>query len=133
MVHTSTSSIVSQTPDRRYARDFGLTDRALRFAQLRAEHPWWTVSLCAKKAGYSDRGRAAHVRGCELLRDPRAIEAIIHFSSLALVKAQAEASRSLRSFANYGDLDGWTVRSLTADLRLLASRTDHLSKILAGR
>ena len=132
MVRTS-NSIVSQTPDRRYARDFGLTGRALRFAQLRAEHPWWTLSLCAKKAGYSDKGRAAHVRGCELLRDPRAIEAIIHFSSLELVKAQAEATRSLRSFAECGYLNGWTVRSLTADLRLLASRTDHLSKVLSSQ
>lgn len=128
----SRTSSPKSAQDRRSAKDFGLTDRALRFAQLRAEHPWWTVSQCAKKAGYSDKGRAAHVRGCELLRDARAIEAIIHFSSLELVKAQAEATRSLRSFANYGDLDGWTVRSLTADVRLLASRTNHLSKILAS-
>ena len=127
------TSTLEAVPDRRSAIDFGLTDRALRFAQLRAEHPWSTVSSCAKDAGYSDRGRGAHVRGCELLRDPRVIRAILHFSSLELVKAQAEATSSLRWFADWGnDLDGWTIRILTIDLRLLASRTDHLNKILAA-
>lgn len=127
------TSTVEVVQDRRPAIDFGLTDRALRFAQLRAAHPWSTVSYCAKAAGYSDRSRGAHVRGCELLRDPRVIRAIVHFSSLELVKAQAEATRELRWFASvYSDLDGWTIRNLTIDLRLLASRTDHLSKVLAA-
>ena len=127
-------SIVEAAPDRRLATDFGLTDRALRFAQLRAAHPWWTVSDCAKGAGYSDRSRGAHVRGCELLRDPRVIRAIVHFSSLELVKAQAEATSRLRWFADERNsywIDGWTIRNLTIDLRLLASRTDHLNKVLA--
>ena len=130
------TSTVEAVPDRRSAIDFGLTDRALRFAQLRAEAPWWTVSSCAKKAGYSDRGRAAHVRGYELLRDPRVIRAIVHFSSLELVKAQAEATSKLRRFADersyYLGVDGWMIMNLTIDLRLLASHTDHLNKILRG-
>ena len=38
--------------------------------------------------GFSDRARGAHVRGCELLRDPRVIPPpIIHFGALALAKA----------------------------------------------
>lgn len=118
--------------DRRSAIDFGLTDRALRFAQLRAAHPWSTVSYCAKKAGYSDRSRGAHVRGWELLRDPRVIRAIVHFSSLELVKAQAEATSKLRRFADersyYLGVDGWMIRELTIALRLLDARTDHLTK-----
>ena len=73
MTTTKTISAIKGVPDRRLAIDFGLTDRALRFAQLRAAHPWSTVSYCAKAAGYSDRSRGAHVRGCELLRDPRVI------------------------------------------------------------
>lgn len=133
MATVSMTSTVEAVPDRRLAIDFGLTDRALRFAQLRAEAPWRTVTNCAKAAGYSDRGRAAHVRGCELLRDPRVIRAIVHFSSLELVKAQAEATSRLRSFADSRNkyLDGRTIRDLTIDLRLLASRTDRLNKVLA--
>ena len=131
----STPSTVVTVPDRRSAIDFGLTKRALRFAQLRAEHPWRTVSACAKDAGYSDRSRAAHVRGCELLRDPRVIRAIVHFGSLELMKAQAEAASKLRRFADersyYLDVDGWMIRDLTILLCLLASHTDHLNKVLS--
>jgi hypothetical protein len=133
--NSATSTAGTQT-DRRSAVDFGLTKRALRFAQLRAELPWWTISDCAKDAGYSDRSRGAHVRGCELLRDPRVIRAIVHFSSLELVSAQAEATSKLRRFADersyYLGVDGWMVRELTMLLRLLASRTDHLNKVFAA-
>src|SRR5216683_6046175 len=48
------------------ALGFGLTDRALKFARLYAENPYWTITHIAWEAGYSDRGRGAHVRGCEL-------------------------------------------------------------------
>jgi len=113
------------------AMDFGLTDRALRFAQLRAEHPWWSITHCATEAGYSDQGRAAHVRGCELQRDPRVMRAILYFSSLEVLKAQAETTSQLRWFVDYGHLDGWTVRNLMFDLRLLASRTERLNRVLA--
>ena len=70
------------------AADFGLTKRALRFARLYSERPRCTISAAARAAGYSDRARGAHVRGCELLRDPRVIPPpIIHFGALALAKA----------------------------------------------
>ena len=132
---TKAFHIVDGASDRRSAIDFGLTDRALRFAQFYAANPQWGVTACATYAGYSDRGRAAHVRGCELLRDPRVIRAIIHFGSLELAEAQAQATSRLRWFAdgrNYY-LDGWTIRNLTIDLRLLAARTDHLAKIIDAR
>lgn len=78
------------------ALDFDLANRALKFARLFAENPRWTITHIAREAGYSDRGRGAHVRGCELLRDPRVIRAILHFGALALNKARAEAIEKLR-------------------------------------
>lgn len=78
------------------ALDFGLTGRALKFARLYAETPHCTISDAARAAGFSDRARGAHVRGSELLRDPRVIRAILHFGDLALAKARAEAIASLR-------------------------------------
>jgi phage terminase small subunit len=123
-------------PDRRSAIDFGLTDRALRFAQNYAACPSWGVTLCAKKAGYSDLGRAAHVRGCELLRDPRVIRAIVHYSGLALAEAQAEATMRLRLLADGGKVLAWRdrtmIENLAIDLAELARRADRLDKVFAA-
>src|SRR5215470_7647863 len=77
------------------AGDFGLTPRALRFARLYAEKPDRTISNAARAAGFSDRARGAHVRGCELLRDPRVVRAVLHFGALALARARGEAIESL--------------------------------------
>lgn len=119
------------------AIDFGLTDRALRFAQIYAAYPSWSITLCAKKAGYSDQGRAAHVRGCELLRDHRVIRAIVHFGSLELVVAQAKAAERLRLLADGGDKfltwrDHAMIQKLTIDLAQLARRTDRLDRVFAA-
>jgi hypothetical protein len=81
------------------AADFGLTTRALKFARLYAETPNCTISDAARAAGFSDRARGAHVRGCELLRDPRVIRAILHFGALALAKARGDAIGKLRELA----------------------------------
>jgi hypothetical protein len=81
------------------ALDFGLTRRALKFARLYAEKPRCTISNAARAAGFSDRARGAHVRGCELLRDPRVVRAILHFGALALARARGEAIESLRELA----------------------------------
>jgi hypothetical protein len=49
------------------------------------------------------------VRGCELLRDPRVVRAVLHFGALALSKARGEAIESLRELANdRGDMWGWS-------------------------
>jgi hypothetical protein len=72
----------------------GLTPRTLRFARLYAEKPDRTISAAARAAGYSDRARGAHVRGSELLRDPRVVRAILHFGALALARAR-EHKRSI--------------------------------------
>jgi hypothetical protein len=76
--------------------DFGLTARALKFARVYAETPRCTISYAARAAGFSDRARGAHVRGSELLRDPRVVRAILHFGALALARARAEAIENLR-------------------------------------
>jgi hypothetical protein len=79
--------------------DFGLTARALKFARVYAETPRCTISEAARAAGYSDRARGAHVRGCELMRDPRVVQAILHFGALALARARGEAIARLRELA----------------------------------
>jgi hypothetical protein len=79
--------------------DFGLTARAVKFARVYAETPDCTISAAARAAGYSDRARGAHVRGCELLRDPRVVRAVLHYSALALARARGEAIRKLRALA----------------------------------
>jgi hypothetical protein len=79
-------------------RLFGLPHWALRFAQLYAENTW-TITRAAREAGFSDRARGAHVRGCELMRDPRVVQAILHFSALALSRARADATEKLRELA----------------------------------
>jgi hypothetical protein len=81
------------------AGNFGLTKRALAFARAYAESPAVSVSDAARAAGFSDRARGAHVRGSELLRDPRVVRAILHFGALALAKARGEAIESLRELA----------------------------------
>ena len=84
------------------AGDFGLTLRALKFARFYAEQPRCTISYAARAAGFSDRARGAHVRGCELLRDPRVVRAILHFSALAVAKARGPvrgAAGASRPFA----------------------------------
>jgi hypothetical protein len=85
------------------AGDFGLTLRALKFARFYAEQPRCTISYAARAAGFSDRARGAHVRGCELLRDPRVVRAILHFSALAVAKARGEAIERLRELAEDRD------------------------------
>jgi hypothetical protein len=77
--------------------DFGLTKRALNFARLYAENPHWTITHAAREAGFSDRARGAHVRGCELMRDLRVLRAILYFGGVALNKARSEAIEKLRT------------------------------------
>jgi hypothetical protein len=81
------------------ARHFGLSKRALKFARVYAETPRCTISGAARAAGFSDRARGAHVRGCELLRDPRVVRAVLHYSALALARARGEAIQNLRELA----------------------------------
>jgi hypothetical protein len=56
------------------ALDFGLTKRALKFARLYAENNW-TITRAAQEAGFSDRGRGAHVRGSVMSLRPRSLPA----------------------------------------------------------
>ena len=132
-----TISAIEGASDRRSTIDFGLTDRALRFAQFYAANPRWGVTVCATYAGYSDQGRAAHVRGCELLRDPRVIRAIVHFGGLAFVEAQALATRRLRLLADGDKSLSWRdhamIENLTIDLDQLARRAGRLDKVYAGQ
>jgi hypothetical protein len=79
-------------------RLFGLTRRALKFARIYGENNC-TVTRAAREAGYSDRARGAHARGCELIRDPRVVRAILHFSALAVSRARADAIERLRELA----------------------------------
>jgi hypothetical protein len=91
------------------AGDLGLTPRALKFARVYAETPRCTISHAARAAGFSDRARGAHVRGCELLRDPRVVRAIRHFSGLALARARGEAIETLRKLAeDRRNMWGWS-------------------------
>jgi hypothetical protein len=91
------------------AGDFGLTARALAFARVFAETPDCTISHAARAAGFSDRARGAHVRGCELLRDPRIVRAVLHFGALALARARGEAIESLHELAkDRRDTWGWS-------------------------
>jgi hypothetical protein len=80
------------------ALDFGLTKRALKFARLYAENNW-TITRAAQEAGFSDRGRGAHVRGCELMRDPRVIRPFFISVSWHSV---ARGVRQLKCFATLG-------------------------------
>lgn len=129
-------STVEIVPDRRLAIDFGLSPKALRFARFYAANPQWGVTLCAKRAGYSDRSRGAHVRGCELQRDPRVNRAIVHFSSLELVEAQALATKRLRLLADGDNFLSWRdcemIKNLATDLAQLARRADRIEKVYAA-
>lgn len=112
---------------------FGLPPRALTFARLYAEHPTWSVAECARRAGYADKSRAAHVRGSELLRDPRVAQAAIHFGRLAFTRAQALAAARLDLLAKG---DGWLssrdtvqIKNLTLDLHGLRSQVARLGQL----
>ncbi len=136
MTTTNAFHIVDGASDRRSAIDFGLSGRALRFARFYAANPQSGVTMCATWAGYSDRSRAAHVRGCELLRDPRVIRAVVHFGGLELAEAQALTTKRLRLLAD-GDTflsrqDRAEIRNLTTDLAQLARRADRLEKVYAA-
>ena len=126
------------------AGDFGLTKRALAFARHYAETPGCTVSAAARAAGFSDRARGAHVRGCELLRDPRVIRAILHFSALELARAQREAIENLRELAedknagwrywSHWDRDAFTrLREALDQLSPHARRIERFYERGAGR
>src|SRR5262249_37091982 len=84
----------------------GLTRRALKFARLYAENPHWTITRAAREAGFSDRARGAHVRGCELMRDLRVLRAMLHFGGAALNKARGEAIDKLRKLEE-GEGETW--------------------------
>src|SRR5262249_47823960 len=116
----------------RVPADFGLTTRALKFARLYAENPRCTVSNAARAAGYSDRARGAHVRGCELMRDPRVVRAILHFGALAFNKARAEAIKNLHDLAKDKDSIWWPywARHHVKQLRFtLATLEPHAERI----
>jgi hypothetical protein len=118
------------------AGDFGLTPRALKFARAYATTPHCSISAAARAAGFSDRARGAHVRGSELMRDPRVVRAILHFSALALAKARGEAIESLRELAeDRRETWGWSywhhhavkrVRLALDGLELHARRVERL-------
>ena len=91
------------------AGDFDLTPRALKFARAYATTPHCSISAAARAAGYSDRARGAHVRGCELLRDPRVVRAIIHFGFLALARVRSDAIECLADLGkDQRDTWGWS-------------------------
>jgi hypothetical protein len=101
-------------------RLFGLTYRALRFAQLYAENNW-TITRAAREAGYSDHARGAHVRGCELMRDPRVIRAILHFGALAIRQARVDALEKFRRLEEDAALWLWPYWNRDAFTRLRAA------------
>lgn len=112
--------------------EFGLTKRALKFARLYAENPRWTITHIARQAGYSDRGRGAHVRDCELLRDPRVIRAIIYFGGLVLNKARAEAIEQMRKLGEDQYWPLWTHRDRNSFKRVafeLCRLEDHAARM----
>src|SRR5262249_30415962 len=116
--------------------DFGLTHRALKFARLYAENPRWTISHVARQAGDRDRGRGAHVRGCELLRAPRVIREIIYFGGLALNKARAEAIEQVRKLGEDQYWPLWTQRDrkslnrVAFELARLEAHAVRMEKVL---
>lgn len=114
-------------------KPFGLTDRALRFAKLYGQLPSAGPTACAVLAGYSNQGRAAHVRAAELLRDPRVIRAVVHFAGLALNNVMAAARERLELLAEGGASTTYgnriQVRKLRHDLAGLSLRLDRLDRI----
>jgi phage terminase small subunit len=115
--------------------DFDLTKRALNFARLYAKNPRWTITHIARQAGYSDRGRGAHVRGCELLRDPRVIRAIIYFGGLVLNRARADAIEQMRMLGQdqfwplWTQLDRKSFKRLIFELQRLEAHATRIEKL----
>ena len=117
------------------ALDFGLTKRALKFARLYAENNW-TITRAAQEAGFSDRGRGAHVRGCELMRDPRVIWAILYFGVLAFSSARREAIEMLRNVGEdkregcyWSYWDRQSIKRLRTTLDQFEPRSQRLERI----
>src|SRR6266516_5280110 len=115
--------------------DFGLTKRALKFARLYAENPHSTISHVARQAGYSDRGRGAHVRGCELLRDPRVVRAVIYFGAVALNRVRAEAIDQMRKLGEdqywppWGQRDRNSFNRIAFELQRLEAHAARMEKV----
>jgi hypothetical protein len=115
-------------------RLFGLTQRALKFAKLYAENDW-TITRAAREAGFSDRARGAHVRGSELMRDPRVIRAILHFGTLAIRQAGAAAAEKLRELGEDNPSWRWSywdrhaLRRLRASIEQLEPRLQRMERI----
>ncbi len=116
--------------------DFGLTRRALKFARVYAENPHWTITRAAREAGFSDRARGAHVRGCELMRDPRVLRAILHFGGVALNKARGEAIENLRTLGDdkratwpWSYWDRHTLRRLRVALDRLEPHAQRIERV----
>jgi phage terminase small subunit len=114
---------------------FGLTRRALKFARLYAENPHWTITHAAREAGFSDRARGAHVRGCELMRDPRVIRAILYFGALALQRARVEAIEQMRKLGEDQQRPMWThwdrnsFKRVALELRRLEVHAERMEKV----
>jgi hypothetical protein len=116
-------------------RLFGLTQRALKFAKLYAENNW-TITRAAREAGFSDRARGAHVRGSELMRDPRVIRAILHYGTLAIRQAGADAAEKLRHLGEdknascrWSYWDRHAFRRLRASIEQLEPRLQRMERI----
>lgn len=107
------------------ARPFGLRERPLAFARLYAEHPLLGVTWAAKKAGYSDKGKAAHVRACELMRDPRVLMAVLYFGAQAFSEAQGYARHRLDLLA-VGP--GWLSDNDRMQLRRVVSHLERIER-----
>jgi len=70
----------------------GLGDAALCFAKLYAQQPGLNGAQAALRAGYASKAPyAARIRAVELLRDPRVLDAAMHYGAEALVKARKAA------------------------------------------
>ena len=110
---------------------FGLTDKAMKFAKLYAEDPLLGPTNCARQAGYSDKSGAASVRGAELLRDPRVLQAVIHFGRLAFVAAQAEAIAHFRLLGQLDEIiaNPRRMRYLLADIHGLEESANRLDRV----
>jgi len=113
---------------------FGLSARALKFAKEYAAHPHLSATVCATRAGYSDEGRAAHVRASELLRDARVQRAVIHYGTVALAKAQAAAANRLALVAGGGPVlsmqDRLALKYLRIDMSDVAARYARLAQTM---
>jgi len=122
---------------RRAAPTFGLTPRALKFAQLYAEAKLRGATACAKQAGYARRcRRAAHTRAYELLHDPRVLRAVLYFSAQAINDTRAKAIQQLDRLAAtegrwWNCWDRNAFNRLTTAVRSLESHTQRIENIYA--